>query len=255
MRSDEYGITFTGQVNLAGPLTAHTTIWSGSGGIIGNGNMLILNYTDKESTCKAMCPACISEDTIIQINLLKDQIIGSYAILCEADSLFHRIAIDVENNVVGLIDSQNQSIIYGNYIYTIHHDVETQNILLTIDISPDSDSSYNVVYWDKEGNFFHADALCDVIIGSDQFHTVIVRNQGVLSNCTLTASGLLTVYSGGQVTGLKQEEKGKLRFDYAEGDTTTITGTNVLGEFSVSNNSLYNVVGENVKSDVWLAYV
>ena len=191
----------------------------------------------------------VSEDAKFQINMSESQKIGTYRIATNAGSFIDTFVICVNGVIVNQetpLSVTNTNVEYDNKIYSMSWDSKEKTLSLTVDISPDAGPDYNVLYWDKDGNFYRAASLDGITIGSDEYDTVIVRNGGILQNATLLNGALLTVMAGGMVTDLDQQEDGALRFDYTAGDTTVITGTNKYGKFSVSNDVLSKVYGEDV---------
>ncbi len=249
--SPDTGNFTVGNISLAGSLTMKSPITDYQGVIDANGNTIILDYTERTVDDIALIAIDhISEDAKFQINMTGNQKTGTYAVATGAGNFVDTFKVKIDDTILdGTISVSNPSLTYDNKTYTMALDAETQTLYLTVDISPDADSSFNVLYWDKDGNFYHTASLSGVTIGSSAYDTVIVRNGGILTDATLLDGALLTVQAGGQVTGLDQQGNGKLRFDYTAGDTTVITGTNQYGEFSVSNDVMSNVYGENVSAE------
>ena len=124
-------------------------------------------------------------------------------------------------------------------------DNNTQQLKLTIDISENADPTFNVLCYNSAGELYHQEEMTTITVDGTDCAKVVVRKGGWLANTKLN-NGLMTVRKGATVYGLDQASNGKLRFDYAEGDDTLITGVNQYGTFFVENNELVNVAGENV---------
>ncbi|MBP5411614.1 MAG: pre-peptidase C-terminal domain-containing protein, partial [Lachnospiraceae bacterium] len=220
-----------------------------------NGHTVTMEYTTRDEDDAAMISLdCFSEDTVFQLNLNQDQVIGKYAIATEArrgsgtaTGVVDTFNISVDGNIIGTIDDKQASFVNGIYSYTMTYENDLNPVLyLTIDISENADETYNVLWYDTEKNFYHSASVTGLTIGPETYPQAVVRNNGVLGGSKLVSGGLLKVRKGGQVIGLDQEENGKLRFDYTEGDSTAVTGANQYGGFIVRNNVMENVYGENI---------
>lgn len=99
--------------------------------------------------------------------------------------------------------------------------------------------------YNSQNDLFHANEMTSITVDGTDCARVTVRNRGVLADAKLN-NGLITVRQGALVYGLEQASSGKLRFDYAEGDSTLISGVNRYGTFFVQDDRLLNVAGENV---------
>ncbi|MBR4467482.1 MAG: hypothetical protein IKS34_04185, partial [Clostridia bacterium] len=192
-----------------------------------NGHSAIMDYTGREDRDEAMIRRdAFSEDTVFQLNLNEDQVIGTYAIATgAAQGIIDTYHISVNGSIIGTIDGNNREFENGNYSYAMSSEKDG-NIFLTVDISDDAEESYSVVWYDADRTIRHSAVASELTIGTDAFPLALVRNNGALNNATLGSGGVLKVKKGGRVAGLRQEEGGSLRFDYAEGDTTVIDGFN-----------------------------
>ena len=227
--------------------------YSGNGYFDMHGHTVTMDYTGRKETDSAMISLdCFSEDTVFQLNLNPDQIIGKYAIATEArrgdgtdSGVVNTYHLCVDGNIIGTIDGSHTEFVSGNYIYTMTRENDTE-LYLTIDFSDSADDVYNVDWYDTERNFYHSASVTGLTISPDLYPQAVVRNRGILGGSKLASGGLLSVRRGGQVIGLDQEENSKLRFDYTEGDSTVVTGANPYGGFIVRNNVMENVYGENI---------
>ncbi|MBR2435054.1 MAG: hypothetical protein IKB22_06235, partial [Lentisphaeria bacterium] len=204
------------------------------------GHTASMDYTTRNEDMPAMIDLYLfSEDSIFQIDMTRNQPIGTYAISNGVRGPYH---ICVDGKIIGTIDNDDLSFVYGLYSYVMN-----KNGGLTIDIADDSDGTYTYVWYDTQGEIYHAASVSDFTIGPDLYPQMIVRKGGdPLKRTVLDEEGILKVRTGGQVIELDQRLKGRLRFNYAEEDSTYITGINPYGSFFVKNNVLENVYGENV---------
>ena len=228
------------------------------------GHNAIFDYTDRFEDDAAMIMLdAFSEDVVFQLNMNRDQIIGKYVISkdrsLECDPAIEgRIApgarrglvdtfnICIDGNIIGTIDGDHPEFVSGNYVYRMTCEDETE-LFLTIGISDNADDTYDILWYDTDKTLHHSASASLLTIGTDAgCFQAIVRDGGVLGGAELGDGGILKVYAGGQVADLVQKGDGILRFDYAEGDSTAITGSNQYGRFTVRNNVMDNVYGENV---------
>ncbi len=234
-------------IELAGTLTLTGSIGAVSNSVINaNGNTIVLDYTNRTVTSGAMISIKnVSEDVVFRIELKDDQNVGTYTIASNAGSFVDQFHISVGGDIVGTLNRENDFFEFGNYSYAMGWDNNTQQLKLTIDISENADPTFNVLCYNSAGELYHQEEMTTITVDGTDCAKVVVRKGGWLANTKLN-NGLMTVRKGATVYGLDQAGGGKLRFDYAEGDNTLITGVNQYGTFFVENNELVNVAGENV---------
>ena len=188
-----------------------------------------------------------SEDANFRLMFQKDQKLGTYTIAKNAGSFIDYFLMNIGGVDTEELSFENPEMDYGNYHYTMSHDVETQLITLTIDVSENADETFGVYYWDSnDEEFYHSASVDGLDFSWAGYHSLTVRNHGVVRRSELSSGGFITVHAGGQVTDLTQYEYGRLRFNYAYGDATVINGINQYGSFFVEDNLMENVYGENV---------
>ena len=213
-----------------------------------NGHTVTVNYKDRTVTDGAMFSVSnFSEDVNFRLLFREDQKIGTYKIASNAGSFVDFFLLNIGGEDTEELSFENTEMDYGNYHYVMAHDVESQFITLTIDISENADETFNLYYWDTaEEVFYHSASVNGLDFSQDGYHDLVVRNRGIVTNSQLRSGGLMTVKAGGQVIGLDHYEGGKLRFNYTQDDTTVIKGMNQYGAFFVGNNMIENVYGENL---------
>ena len=213
-----------------------------------NYHNIFVNFTDRKATDGGMISLnSFSEDVNFHLLFQKDQSIGTYTIAWNAGDFVDYFLMNIGGEDTEELSFENTEMDYGNYHYVMAHDVDAQIITLTIDISDDADDTFNLYYWDSgEKEFYHAASVDCLLFSADGYHDMVVRNGGLVTNSRLESGGLITVRAGGRVLGLNQGEKGLLRFEYTQGDTTEIKGVNMFGAFFVENDLLENVYGENI---------
>ena len=242
-------------IELAGDLTLNSEGGFGNNtGINVNGHTVNVNYQDRTVNDNGMFSlCCFSEDTNFRLLFREDQKVGTYTLAEDAGSLIDYFLLNIGGVDTEVLSAENREMDYGGYHYTLAHDVITQKITLTIDVSETDDVSFSVSYKDAtEEKLYHSASVDGLVFDQDNYHDLVVKDHGIVMNSELGDGGLMTVESGGKVIILEQKEGSKLRFDYEEGDTTVISGMNQYGAFFVKNNRLENVYGESisVKGDV-----
>ena len=231
-------ITLDGTLTLKGNLSRYQY---GTGYIDADGNTIVLDYTARSINDTFIVDGrYISEDVIFQIDLLADQGIGTYNILGYARDDYH-FTISAGNKLIGSLTDENNSFEYGNYLYTINNGIE-----LVIDVSENADETFNVLYWNPDGTVGHSKELFSAETSKNSFKEILVRKNGIVGDITVDNVGLLEVRSGGTAVGINQKNNAALRFNYAKGDTTILSGVNQYGTFFAANDLLLNVVGETV---------
>ena len=224
-----------------------------------DGNVLLeydLSPTDQTSETILNCKN-ISKNASVVLNVKYGQRIGKYQIASGIKNAYNGFTVNVTDpddpSSTIQLEGLSDTAAIGGFVYELSTDHESngeENLYLTISMAEDTDQSYRIVYWDSQGRFGHAETLDGIEIGSDQYKDVYVRKDGILTNSVLSAGGTLTVFSGGNVSGLDQKNGGLLSFDYTEGDQTLISGTNeIFGLFSVGNDVLKNIVVSDMTVD------
>ena len=227
-------------VTLGGTLTVNGTI-SGSGSIDAAGNVIVLNYTNRTIANGCIINgAKVSAEAVFYVDLLADQVMGPYNILSYGRDDYSFV-IRIDGKIIGTLTNGNDSFEYGNFSYTL-----TGGKDLAIDVSENADETFNVIFWRNDGTIGHASDLFTAVTGTGGYKQIEVRKGGRVGDVTVSSGGLLYLHNGGYAVGLVQQSGGSLRFDYAAGDVTTVSGINQYGMFLVQNNQLINVVGENV---------
>ena len=224
-----------------------------------DGNVLLeydLSPTEKSFDQPILNCESISKSASVVLNVKFGQRIGKYRIASGIKNAYNGFTVNViddEKASTIQLKGLNDSVIIDGFHYELSTDYDStgrENLYLTISMAEDTDQSYRIVYWDSQGRFGHAETLYGIEIGSDQYKDVYVREDGILTNSVLSAGGTLTVFSGGNVSGLDQKNEGILSFRYTEGDQTLISGTNeIFGEFSVGNDALKNIVVSDMTVD------
>ncbi|MBR7143580.1 MAG: pre-peptidase C-terminal domain-containing protein [Lentisphaeria bacterium] len=229
-------------IELEGTLTVNSSL-SGSGKIYANGNTINLDLTQRKTTdTGALLAGQNVTDAVFTITLLADQGIGSYVILGSGDTRQeYSFVLKTGDRIIGTLTQDNQSIDAGNYVYTM-----TSAQKLDISISANADETFNVLFKDKAGIYGHAAELFGAIAGPENYTEITVRSNGLVGDIILQSGGLLELYQSAIAIGVDHKSGGKLRFDYSAGDTTLITGLNQYGMFMVQDDTLMNVIGENV---------
>jgi len=246
--------TFYGYTNLTGTLTVNGNL-NLYALIDAAGNIIELDYRKRKTTDGAIMDGYyVSEDALFYLDLLADQGIGTYNILGSRDLRSkYSFTIRTEEGILGTLTHENTSFEYGNYVYTM-----TSGQELAIDISENADETFNVLWWTADGTFGHAAEVFDVTVSAAEYKQMIVRTNyrtsgiegnvtyGIVGDITLDNGGILQVNKDAIAISIDQYGSGALRFDYAAGDYTLISGYNQHGTFFVENDTLLNVIGENV---------
>ena len=229
-----------------------------------HGHTAVFDYTVRtEDDDATIMLDAFSEDVVFQLNMNRDQFLGKYKISSDQSlecnpavegefeagarrGLVDTYNICIDGTIVGTIDGDHPSFVYGDYVYTMACEDDTE-LFLTIDVADSAGDDYKVLWYNSDKSAGHAASASGLTIGGDSDCVeVVVLDGGILGGSELNAGGVLRVQSGGLVADLVQEELSVLRFDYTEGDSTAITGSNQYGTFTVRNDMLGNVYGENI---------
>jgi len=243
------GYSLNGNVILAGDITLNCSgSFSGNSCFNVNGHTVTVDYRNRSVTDGAMFSVRnFSEKVNFRLLFQNDQKIGTYTIANNAGSFVDFFLLNIGGEDTEELSFENTEMDYGNYHYTMAHNVNSQLITLTIDISAEADETFNLYYWDSaEEEFYHAAKVDGLDFSANGYHDLVVRDGGIVTNSTLKSGGIMTVKTGGQVVGLDHYDGGILRFNYTQDDTTVIKGMNQYGAFFVENDLMENVYGENI---------